>query len=624
MHLNQKTKRTIVRLLALSLGGAAVLAAQPPAAGPRAAGRFAAHDAEARALVERMTLDEKIGQMTQADLGSLDESDVDGLFLGSVLSGGDSDPPSNTVAGWRAVYERLQSRAQRTRLRIPLLYGVDAVHGHNNVVGATIFPHNIGLGATRNAALVEQIGRATAVEMRATGPHWTFAPAVSVVRDERWGRSYEGFSEDPALVAELGAAAVRGLQGGDLAGRESVLACAKHYVGDGGTAWDTGPTLGTPVVRYPLDQGDTRLDEAELRRIHMPGYLAALREGVGSIMVSFSSWNGQKLSANKRLLTEVLKDELGFDGFLVSDWNALDALPGSYDDKVSAAVEAGIDMFMVPQKHRLFIASLRELVKGGKVSQARVDDAVTRILRVKLAMGLLVPDWQGQAERSLEPRFGSREHRELARQAVKQSLVLLKNKGGALPLSTRAKHIHVAGKNADDLGSQCGGWTISWQGRKGPITSGTTILGAILQTASTATNITYSRDGSGAKGAEAGIVVVGETPYAEFHGDRRELSLDKEDLQAIANVKAAGIPVIVVLVSGRPMILGEALDQADAFLAAWLPGSEGQGVADVLFGEYNPTGKLPFTWPRSLDQIPINRGDGRPDPLFPFGFGLTY
>jgi beta-glucosidase len=513
---------------------------------------------------------------------------------------------------------------QRTRLRIPLLYGVDAVHGHNNVIGATIFPHNIGLGATRNAGLVEQIGRATALEMRASGPHWTFAPAVSVVRDERWGRAYEGFSEDPALVAELGAAAVRGLQGEDLAGRASVLACAKHYVGDGGTAWETGPTLGTPPVRYPLDQGDTQLDEAELRRIHLPGYVAALREGVGSIMVSFSSWNGQKLSASRRLLTEVLKDELGFDGFLVSDWNALDALPGSYDDKVRAAVEAGLDMFMVPQKHRLFVATLRELVKSGAVSQARVDDAVTRILRVKFAMGLMAQGWQGQADRTLEAGFGSHEHRELARQAVRQSLVLLKNQRNVLPLSTRAKRILVAGKNADDLGSQCGGWTISWQGRRGPVTSGTTILGAILQTASTATDVTYSGDGSGAAGADAGIVVVGETPYAEFQGDRRDLSLAKEDLQAIANVKAAGVPVIVVLVSGRPMIIGEALDQADAFLAAFLPGSEGQGVADVLFGDYNPTGKLPFTWPRSLDQIPINRGDGRQDPLFPFGFGLSY
>jgi beta-glucosidase len=613
--------KTIVRLLALSLGGAALLAAQPPAAKP---GRFSAHDAPARALVEQMTLDEKVGQMTQADLGSLVEGDVEGLFLGSVLSGGDSDPPSNMLGAWRLSYERLQSRAQRTRLRIPLLYGVDAVHGHNNVLGATIFPHNIGLGATRNPGLVEQIARATALEMRASGPQWTFAPAVSVVRDERWGRAYEGFSEDPALVAELGAAAVRGLQGEDLAGRESVLACAKHYVGDGGTAWETGPTLGMPAVRYPLDQGDVQLDEAELRRLHMPGYVAALREGVGSIMVSFSSWNGQKLSASKRLLTEVLKGELGFDGFLVSDWNALDALPGSYDDKVRAAVEAGLDMFMVPEKHRLFVATLRQLVKDGKVSQARVDDAVTRILRVKLAMGLMEPAWQGQADRALEARFGSREHRELARQAVRQSLVLLKNQGGVLPLSTKVKRLHVAGRSADDLGSQCGGWTISWQGRQGPVTSGTTILGAILQTATAATTVTVSRDGSGAKGAEAGIVVVGETPYAEFQGDRRDLALAKEDLQAIANVKAAGIPVIVVLVSGRPMIIGEALAQADAFLAAFLPGSEGQGVADVLFGDYNPTGKLPFTWPRSMDQIPINRGDGRTDPLFPFGFGLSY
>lgn len=598
--------------------------ASPEAGPPKAGRRFSVHDTKAKALLDRMTLEEKVGQMTQADLGSLEESDVHTYFLGSVLSGGDSDPPGNRLGDWRATYERLQARALRTRLRIPILYGVDAVHGHNNVVGATIFPHNIGLGATRDAALVEQIGRATAREMLATGVQWAFSPAVTVPRDERWGRSYEGFSEEPALVSELGAAAVRGLQGEKLGGPESVLACAKHYVGDGGTAWETGMPQGNPPVTYPLDRGDTRLSEAELRRIHLPGYPAAIRAGVGSIMVSYSSWNGQKCSGSRRLLTEILKDELGFEGFLISDWDAIDELPGSYADKVRAAVDAGLDMFMVPQKYREFFTTLKGLVQGGQLSQARIDDAVTRILRVKLAMGLLEPSWQPLAARPLEADFGSRAHRELARRAVRQSVVLLKNERGVLPLPRKGKRIHVAGKSADDLGNQCGGWTITWQGRSGPTTSGTTILGAIVQTVPTSTHVSFSRDGSGAAGADVGVVVVGETPYAEFLGDRRDLTLAEEDMRAIANVKAAGIPVVVVLVSGRPLIVNEALQQADGFLVAWLPGSEGQGVADVLFGDHNPTGKLPFSWPRSMDQIPINRGDERGDPLFPYGFGRSY
>jgi beta-glucosidase len=459
--------------------------------------------------------------------------------------------------------------------------------------------------------------------MRATGTQWTFAPAVSVPRDERWGRSYEGFSEEPRLVAELSAAAVRGLQGERLGGSASVLACAKHYLGDGGTSWETGIPHGDPQVKA-LDRGDTRLSEEELRRIHLAGFTGAIQAGVGSIMVSFSSWNGQKCSGSRRLLTEILKDELGFEGFLISDWDAIDELPGSYADQVKAAVEAGLDMFMVPQKFAAFQAALKELVRSGGLSQARIDDAVVRILRVKLAMGLLEPGWQPMAARQLEADFGSRANRELARRAVRESLVLLKNERGVLPLSLMARRIHVAGKNADDLGNQCGGWTITWQGRSGPTTSGTTVLGAILHSVQTRTRVTYSRDGDGATGADVGVVVVGETPYAEYSGDRRDLALGEEDRRAIASVKAAGIPLVVVLVSGRPMIVTQALQEADAFLAAWLPGSEGQGVADVLFGVHNPTGRLPVTWPRSMDQIPINQGDGKPDPLFPFGFGLSY
>ncbi len=593
------------------------------AATPAGAASLQSHDAKARPLLAQMTLAEKIGQMTQGDLGSLKDEDVEGYFLGSVLSGGDSDPGSNSFAEWRAAYERVQARTRKTRLRIPLLYGIDAVHGNNNVIGATVFPHNIGLGATRNAKLVEEAARVTAREMRATGVEWAFAPAVMVPRDERWGRAYEGFAEDPALVAELGAAAVRGFQGKSLAGRESVLACAKHFVGDGGTSFGTG--LKDPATGQALaDRGDTRLSETELRRIHLPGYPAAIKEGVGSIMVSYNAWNGAKASGSHRLMTEILKGELGFEGFLISDWDAIDELPGDYRAQVKASVLAGMDMFMVPQKYRLFYTTLKDLVEKGEVPMSRIDDAVLRILRVKAAMGLLDPGRPLTADRGLEASFGSRAHREVARSAVRESLVLLKNEGGVLPLKRTAKRIHVAGRGADDLGRQAGGWTITWQGRIGPSTTGTTILGAILQAVPVTTQVTYSKDGSGAAGADAAVVVVGEEPYAEMRGDRADLALAAEDQETIARVKAAGVPTAVVLLSGRPMVLGDSLSKADAFVAAWLPGSEGQGVADVLFGDWKPTGKLSYSWPRSTDQIPINVGDPKYDPLFAFGYGLSY
>jgi beta-glucosidase len=586
---------------------------------------FMAQDARARALLGTMTLDEKIGQMTQGEHPLKDEADVATYFLGSVLNGGSADPPTNGLQDWTDLYDRLQQRALTTRLRIPLLYGVDAVHGHNNVIGAVVFPHNIGLGATRDARLVEDIARATAEEVRATGIQWTFAPCVAVVRDERWGRTYESFSEDPQLVATLGEAAVRGLQGPNLDDPLRVLACAKHYVGDGGTAWGTGlPSKDAPGGRFPLDQGDVRLSEADLRRIHLPGYVSAIAAGVGTIMPSYSSWNGEKSSGSHRLLTEILKQELGFDGFLISDYNALDQLPGDFRADVKQAVNAGMDMAMVPQRYREFFATLKSLVEAGEVPLARIDDAVLRILRVKLAMGLLDEGRSPLADRRLHARFGSPEHRELARRAVRQSLVLLKNERRALPLSRTARRIHVAGANADDIGRQAGGWTISWQGAAGPVTKGTTILEALRAGAGKATQVTYARDGAGAAGADVGVVVVGEAPYAEFFGDRADLALSADDRAAIAAVKRAGIPTVVVVVSGRPLILGDVADTADAIVAAWLPGSEGQGVADVLFGDYKPTGKLSFTWPRTMAQIPLNVGDSPYDPLYAFGFGLSY
>jgi beta-glucosidase len=577
-------------------------------------------------IVAKMTLAEKIGQMTQAEQQALkDASDIETLFIGSVLSGGDSDPKTNSLQDWTDMYDQIQSHALKTRLKIPLLYGVDAVHGHNNVLGAVIFPHNIGLGATRNAKLVEEISRITAKEVRATGIHWAFAPCIAVPRDDRWGRTYEGFSEQPTLVAELGEAVVRGLQSGGLKNPLGVLACAKHYAGDGGTAYGTGmPSKDAPGGRFPLDRGNTRGDEAALRKLYVDPYVPAIRAGVGSIMVSYNSWNGAKMSGHRRMLTDVLKKELGFDGFLVSDYNGIDELPGDYRSDVRDSVNAGMDMFMVPDKHREFITTLTSLVEAGEVPMARIDDAVSRILRVKIAMGLLEPSWSPLADRSLHKSFGAQEHRKVARQAVRESLVLLKNDKQALPIQG-VKRIHVAGRNADDLGAQCGGWTITWQGKRGPVTTGTTILAAIRRVAEpNGAKVTYSADGAGAEGADVAIAVVGESPYAEFFGDQADLSLSAEDARTIATLRKAGIRVVTVVVSGRPLILGDALTASDAIVAAWLPGSEGDGVADVLFGQYAPTGKLPFTWPRSMDQMPINFGDTPYDPAFAYGFGLTY
>jgi beta-glucosidase len=549
-----------------------------------------------------MTLEEKVGQMTQVERSYLArEDDIRDYFLGSVLSGGGSSPPVNSAQGWADMYDRYQSLARQTRLRIPLIYGVDAVHGHNNVQGAVIFPHNIGLGCTRNAALVEEVARITGEEVAGTGIDWTFSPCIAVPRDERWGRTYEGFGETAELAAMMAPAAVRGYQ-------QNILACAKHYLADGGT-------------RGGHDQGDAQISEAELRAIHLPGYQAAVAAGVGSIMVSFSSWNGVKMHANHYLLTDVLKGELGFGGFLVSDWAAIDQLPGDYGQKIETSINAGLDMIMVPQRYQEFTSTLEGLVASGRVSTTRIDDAVRRILTQKVRLGL----WQHPStDRSKTVEVGSAAHRTVARDAVRQSLVLLKNEGRTLPISKTVVRVHVAGKSMDDLGNQCGGWTISWQGASGPITSGTTVLQAIRNAVSPSTTVTASVDGSGASGADVGVVVVGETPYAEGLGDRTDLSLGADDVASIERVKRAGVPTVAVLISGRPLILDRALGLADAFVAAWLPGTEGQGVADVLFGDYAPTGKLSHSWPRSMGQIPINAGDRAYDPLFPYGYGLTY
>lgn len=581
-------------------------------------------DAVVEPLLEKMTLAEKVGQMTQAEYGSLKGVDeIRELAVGSVLSGGNDDPAAgNSVDAWTALYDKCQGEALKTRLGVPLLYGIDAVHGHSNVLDAVIFPHNIGLGCADEPDLVERIARLTALEVRATGIQWAFAPCVTVPRDDRWGRTYEGFSEDPERVSRLGAAAVRGLQTDDLSAPEAVLACAKHFVGDGGTVAEVRQSQFLEGVGIRLDQGDTRCDEETLRRVHISPYLPCLAEGVASIMPSYSSWNGVKCTASKELLTDILKEELGFQGFLISDYQAIDQCHEDYKTAIGIAINAGIDMAMAPHKYREYIKLLTELVNEGVVPQERIDDAVRRILRVKAAMGLLDPDRNQLSDAAWQAGFGSEERRQVAREAVQKSLVLLKNEN-ALPLKPGS--LQVVGAAADDLGIQCGGWTIDWQGKVGEVTSGgTTILEGFRQLAGEDA-VSYSADGSGLKADAPAIVVVGEKPYAEGVGDNDQLTLSEEDQAVVKRSLESGAPVVLVVLSGRPIVLEEAtLGAAQAVVAAWLPGTEGAGVADVLLGHAAPTGTLSFSWPRSADQHPINVGDEDYDPLFPYGHGLKY
>jgi beta-glucosidase len=598
--------------LVVSIIAAAVLACGEEPGGGAAAGTpertVAARVAE---LLGRMTLDEKLGQMTQVDrMFLVSEADVATYGLGSIISGGGSFPETNTPAGWADMVDGYQRAALSTRLGIPLLYGVDAVHGHAIVHGATVFPHNLGLGATRDPALVREIARATAVELAATGVRWNFAPSVAVARDERWGRTYESFGETPELPAAF-ATYVMGLQGATLGAEPaSVLATAKHWIADGGTAGGE-------------EGGDAPVDDAELRALHLPPFLAALRAGAGSVMIAHSSVNGVPMHAHRALVTGLLKGELGFRGLVVSDWAGTGDVSSDYPLAVRSLVNAGVDMVMVPADYRTFISTLRGEVNAGRVPLSRVDDAVTRILTKKVELGLFERPF---ADRSVAPRVGSAAHRDLARRAVRASLVLLKNEGGILPLAKSGSRIFVAGKSADDVGNQAGGWTIHWQGSSGDVIPGTTILEAIRATVAPGTPVTYAADASGLDAShDVAVVVVGERPYAEWIGDRTDgLGLDAEDLETLAAVKRSGVPAVVVLVSGRPLVVAEQLPDWRALLAAWLPGSEGQGVADVLFGDFAPTGTLPMSWPRSAAQLPINVGDPSYDPLFPFGFGLGY
>jgi len=581
-------------------------------------------------LLGRMTLEEKVGQMAQAErLGLTSTSDISDRALGSLLSGGGSVPEGNTAVAWADMVDGYQREALSTRLQIPMIYGVDAVHGHSNVVGATIFPHNTGLGATRDPALVEQIAQVTAKEVRATGVPWTFAPCLCVSRDERWGRSYESFGEDPDLVRTFAAPSVTGLQGDDptdIGGADEVLATAKHWAGDGGTSYDES-VVGTGA--YPIDQGVTHADSLEdFTRLHVDPYLPALEAGVGTIMPSYSAVDlgdgPVRMHENGALNTDLLKGDLGFGGFLISDWEGIDKLPGgTYSQKAVRSVNAGLDMAMAPYNYGDFIDSIVAAVRKGDVTQARVDDAVRRILTQKFDLNLFE---QPFADRTNVDGVGSAEDRAVARRAAAESQVLLKNDGGALPLAKEDADLYVAGSTADDLGRQMGGWTISWQGGSGDTTTGTSIAEGIRQVAPDATVTVSTGATEPIRADQTGVVVVGERPYAEGQGDvgnnGSSLSLTPEDQAIVEKVCAATESCVVLVVSGRPQLLGDVVGLADAVVASSLPGSEGAGVADALFGVRPFAGRLPVTWAADADQVPINVGDADYEPLYPYGWGL--
>ena len=564
-------------------------------------------------LMSRMTLADKVGQMTQAERAALaDPDDIATYRLGSLLSGGGSTPTPNTPAAWADMVDGFQLRAQQAPLQIPLIYGVDAVHGHNNLVGATLFPHNIGLGATRDPALVARAGAITAQEVKATGPQWDFSPCLCVAREDRWGRTYESFGEDPALVTSMAGIAKAYEDNG-------VLATLKHFVGDGGTTYGTSTT-----GSYTTDQGITQMTEQQLWDLQIKPYVAGIAAGAGSVMPSYSSVDTGtgpvKMHGNKHLLTDVLKGQLGFKGFVISDWQAIDQLPGDYRSDITTSINAGLDMIMVPYQYQTFESLLTEQVTAAAVPQSRIDDAVRRILRQKFELGLFEHPYTNRAGQA---DIGSAAHRTVARQAAAKSQTLLKNAGGLLPLSKNA-HVYVAGSNADDIGNQSGGWTVTWQGGSGNTTPGTTILAGIKAADAT---VTYSKDASAdMTGSDVGVVVVGETPYAEGVGDvgngRADLSLSAADRATIDKVCAA-MKCAVLIVSGRPQLLDPAqFAHVQAVVASWLPGTEGAGVADPLFGDQPYTGRLPDSWPRSMVQEPINVGDANYDPLYPFGWGL--
>ncbi len=628
--------KSIALAAALLAANLALGAPAPQGAWPRVAAAYPrdpAQEAQVARIVAGMTLEQKVGQMTQAEIKSVTPDEVRRFCIGSVLNGGGSWPGGDKqarAAAWVALADRYYAASMATDMavKVPVVWGIDAIHGNSNVTGATLFPHNIGLGAAHDPALVRRIGAAVGKAVRATGIDWVFAPTLAVAQDDRWGRTYESFSEDPALVRDYGAAYVAGLQG-RFADDASVIATAKHFIGDGGT--DQGK-----------DRGESHAALARMIGVHAQGYAGALGAGALTVMASFNSWNDVaagvdygKMHGSRALLTGVLKEQMGFDGFVVSDYNGIAEVPGCSDDSCPQAINAGIDMVMVPEHWKSFIANTVAQVRAGAIPMARIDDAVARIVRVKLRAGLFgkrpsAGAWAGHDEAMLA--------RPLARQAVRESLVLLKNNRRTLPLA-RGKRVLVVGKGADSLPLQSGGWSLSWQGTgntNADFPNGDTILAGI-RAAAGAARVTYSIDGSGVDPAafDAVIAVIGETPYAEGDGDigpsatLRHSSRYPEDLAVLRAVAGKGVPVVTVLLSGRPLYVNDLLNLSDSFVAAWLPGTEGAGVADLLFRDgagraHDFTGRLSFSWPASACQTPLNRGDANYRPLFATGYGLNY
>ena len=591
-------------------------------------------EAQIVTFLENMTLEQKVAQMIQPEIRDITVEDMRKYGFGSYLNGGGAFPNGDkhaTPEDWVALAEKMYQASIDDSVdgsKIPTMWGTDAVHGHNNVIGATLFPHNIGLGAANNPDLIEQIASITAVEVMATGIDWVFAPTVAVVRDDRWGRTYEGYSEDPKIVHDYSAAIVNGLQGkadGDFLSDKRVISTVKHFIGDGGTVDGD-------------DQGNNIDSEQSLFDIHAQGYVGGLSAGSQSVMASFNSWNGVKNHGNKYLLTDVLKTRMGFDGFVVGDWNGHGQIKGCTNESCPEAVNAGLDIFMVPTGawKPLYENTIAQ-VKAGKISMSRIDDAVARILRVKLRAGLF--DKPSPAKRLYSGKtelIGAQAHREVARQAVRESLVLLKNKNNLLPIAAN-QHVLVAGDSADNIGKQSGGWSITWQGtnnKNADFPGATSIYKGLEEQISAAGgSVTLSADGTFEQRPDVAIVVFGEEPYAEGHGDKDNLEFErgnKKSLALLSSLKEQGIPVISVFISGRPMWVNSELNASDAFVAAWLPGTEGAGIADVLLKAADGTiqnnfkGKLSFSWPKSAVQTAVNKGDENYDPLLPYGFGLTY
>jgi beta-glucosidase len=570
------------------------------------------------ALLGQMTLDEKIGQMTQIEKNAIDASNAAAFNLGSILSGGGGFPDPNTPQAWYEMVNAYQGAALGTRLGIPILYGVDAVHGHNNVEGATIFPQNVGLGATNDLALVQQVCAATALEMNATGIRWDFGPVVAVPQDIRWGRTFEGYGEDTDLVSRLGSACIKGLQGSSLTADDTSAATAKHFIGDGGTAFGTSTASG-PTGPYLLDQGVDQVDEATLLKLFLPPYKAAVDDGARIVMTSYSSTTAGKVHGDRHLITDVLKGQLGFSGFVVSDWGGVDqVVPGDYQASLAQAINAGIDMVMVPTDYVRFITTMKSLAQAGTIKRDRIDDAVCRILRVKFEMGLFEKPMPAPNK---ESEVGSDADRAIARTAVAESAVLLKTSPNVLPIPASGKAVLLAGQGADDIGIQSGGWTITWQGSAGQTTSGTTLQGALK--AKLGDNLTYDRNGAFPAGtkADVGIVVVAERPYAEGVGDSSTLALPNEDLGLIAKMRPHVRELVVVVISGRPVVLDD-VASADAVVAAWLPGTEAGGLADVLLGDKPFVGTTPYTWPKTPVDAPRLGKSACEGAVYPLGYGL--